>query len=51
MSFKFFGKKALAPSTDFSRFFIESSAAEKKKILIEVTKKANADQLNLYRSK
>jgi len=47
---KFFNRKATVPSTDFSRFFVLSKAAEKKKFLKEIVKKANEDQRLLYQS-
>jgi len=50
MFLKFLDKKATIPSTDFSKFFVMSKASEKKKILREIVKKANADQKLLYQS-
>lgn len=47
---KLFNKKAIIPSTDFSKFFVLSKAAEKKRVLKEIVKKANADQKLLYQS-
>lgn len=37
MFFNFFKKKLATPSRDFSKFFIESKASEKKKVLKEIT--------------
>ncbi len=47
---KIFNKKAVVPSTDFSKFFVLSNASEKKKMLKEIVKKANADQKLMYQS-
>lgn len=45
----FFGLTAKPkPSSRFSRFFIESSSREKKKIIMEVARLANEDQRKLY---
>lgn len=40
------GKKT--PSTDFSKFFIETKAAQKKKVIKEAVRKANQDQKKLF---
>ena len=45
-----FKKKSLLPATEFSNFFVLAKAAEKKKILREIVKKANNDQKRLYHS-
>jgi len=46
----FFGiKTKTRPSSRFSRFFVESSSREKKKIILEVARRANEDQKKLYR--
>ena len=37
--------KKLDKSTDFSRFFREASSGEKKKVYLEVAKKASKEQL------
>ena len=47
---KLFHKKPATPSTDFSKFFVLSKASEKKKVMKEIVKKANADQKLLYHS-
>ena len=38
------GFKAKKPTTDFSKFFQSASSGEKKKLILEVAKKANAEQ-------
>jgi hypothetical protein len=43
-------KKSKAPATDFSRFFVSSKAAEKKRLIKDVVKKANDDQKQLYQA-
>jgi Xaa-Pro aminopeptidase len=50
MVFSFLKKKSFIPTTDFSRFFVLSKADEKKKMLKEIVKKANEDQMALYSS-
>jgi len=47
---KFFltGKSAKS-SSDFSAFFIDAKAREKKKVIEEVVRKANKDQMDLVR--
>lgn len=37
------------PSSDFSAFFVESKASEKKKLVKEVVREANNDQKKLVR--
>jgi len=41
-----FGRSS-KPSSDFSAFFVESKARDKKKLIKEVVKKANEDQRDL----
>jgi len=44
----FFGfGKSKKPTTDFSAFFRSASSEEKKKVLIDVVRKANKDQRDL----
>ncbi len=38
------GFKPKTPTTDFSNFFQNASSGEKKKLILEVAKKANAEQ-------
>lgn len=40
-------RKAKKPATDFSAFFHNASAADKKKLLKEVVREANKDQRDL----
>lgn len=45
----FFGfKKRAKPSSRFSRFFVEASSREQKKVIMEVARRANADQRRVY---
>ena len=37
-------------SSDFSKFFREASSREKKKVFLDVAKKASAEQLEVIRS-
>lgn len=39
------------PSNKFSRFFLETSSKEKKKIITEVARRANEDQRKLFYDK
>ena len=43
-------KRAKAPTTDFSKFFVLGKAEAKKKLLKEVVKGANEDQKRLFGS-
>ncbi len=45
---KLFGSSNKSPKTDFSKFFVGSKAAEKKKVIKEVVRKANGDQKKLF---
>jgi len=46
----FLTSKKAAPSSDFSAFFIDSKAKDKKKLIEEVVRKANEDQRRLVES-
>lgn len=46
----FFATKKAVPSSDFSVFFIDSKAKDKKKLIEEVVRKANEDQRRLVES-
>lgn len=41
-----FGKKT--PSTDFSKFFVETKAEEKKKVITKAIREANQDQKKFF---
>lgn len=45
----FFKNKKKEPSTDFSYFFHNASAKEKKKLFEKVISEANRDQINLIK--
>lgn len=49
---KFFGLKktsaSKAYSSEFSRFFREASSKEKKKVFLDVAKRASADQRKVF---
>ena len=47
---KIFRGKERIPSTDFSKFFIHSKSSQKKRLIKEIIRKANQDQLQLYKS-
>lgn len=41
-------ERVTKPSNKFSRFFLESSSKEKKKIITEAARRANEDQRKLF---
>lgn len=49
--FSFFSKTSPAKDTssEFSRFFRDASSREKKKVFLDVARKASADQLRVIR--
>ena len=49
-TFSSFRKASPAPSSEFSRFFREASSREKKKVYMEVARKASADQKKVIES-
>ncbi len=48
--FNFLAKKSknAEPSSEFSRFFLESSSKEKKKVFLYAARKANEEQRKLF---
>jgi len=44
------GAKKEDKSSDFSKFFREASSAEKKKVFLDVAKKASKEQLEMMQS-
>jgi len=49
-TFSSFKKTPKAPSSEFSRFFHEASSRERKKVYMEVARKASADQKRVLES-
>lgn len=48
--FKSRKSKKTASTSDFSRFFREASSGEKKRVFMEVARKASADQREVLKS-
>jgi hypothetical protein len=45
----FLFKRAPEPTSDFSAFFVDAKAREKKRVIQDAVKKANEDQRDLMR--
>ncbi len=45
-----FGKKSTPEASDFSRFFREATSGEKKKVFMDVARKASAEQREIMQS-